>query len=61
MQNHHFDLQAGESIRLGSYTIKLVEIEGDGVVLEIDGPDGQVEVELIDAEDSRVEQEAVLV
>lgn len=40
MNNHHFDLSAGESIRLGAYTVTLVEIEGDAAVLEIEGPDG---------------------
>lgn len=41
MNNHQFDLSAGESIRLGAYTVTLLEIEGDAAVLEIEGPDGQ--------------------
>jgi len=60
MQNHLFDIQAGESIRLGNFTVKVLEVEGDGVVLEIDGPDGHVEVELVDSAECRSEQEAVL-
>jgi len=46
MNNHQFDLSAGESIRLGAYTITLLEIEGEAAVLEIEGPDGQELAEL---------------
>ncbi|MEQ9408100.1 MAG: hypothetical protein RIK87_10265 [Fuerstiella sp.] len=44
MQNHQFDLQTGESVRLGDYRVTLLEIVGDGVVLEIEGPDGECRV-----------------
>ena len=47
MQNHLFDLQAGESLRLGAYRVTLLEIEDDAAVLEIEGPDGEVHVEPI--------------
>ena len=41
MQNHHFDLKAGESIRLGEYKVTLLEVDSDGnAVLEIEGPGG---------------------
>lgn len=43
MQNHQFDLRAGESICLGDYKVTLLEIDDDGnVVLEIEGPEGEV-------------------
>ncbi len=48
MQNHQIDLRAGESIKLGQYKVTLLEIDGDGgVVLEIEGPDGDIQVEPI--------------
>ena len=41
MQNHHFDLRTGESIRLGEYKVTLLEVDNDGnAVFEIEGPDG---------------------
>ena len=62
MQNHQFELQSGESVRLGSYTVKLLGIEGDEVMLEIEGPDDGVVVELQEMLRNQVEHEsAVLV
>lgn len=64
MQNHQFDLSAGDSIRLGEFKVTLLEIEGEDAVLEIEGPDGEVTLEPLscDSEEERVEDElAVLV
>lgn len=47
MQNHQFDLQAGESVIFGNYKVTLLEIENDAAVLEIEGPDGEVRIEPI--------------
>ena len=42
MQNHQFELSAGESILLGEFKVTLLEIEGQDAVLEVEGPDGEV-------------------
>lgn len=47
MQNHQLDLQAGESVRIGAYSVTLLEIEDGAAVLEIEGPDGEVQIEPI--------------
>jgi hypothetical protein len=63
MQNHQFDLQSGESVRLGAYKVTLLEIEDDTVVLEIEGPDGSIRIEPISccsSENSFDEELAVL-
>ena len=59
MQNHHFDLQAGESLHLGEYTVTLVEIENDAAVLEIEGPDGDIQVEPISYSSAESDRELV--
>ncbi|MCA9048736.1 MAG: hypothetical protein KDA89_08405 [Planctomycetaceae bacterium] len=40
MQDHFFDLEPGQSVRLGEYRVTLLEVDGQAAVLEIDGPDG---------------------
>lgn len=45
MQNHQLDLSPGESIILGSYTVTLLEVENQEAVIQIEGPDGNVQVE----------------
>lgn len=57
MQNHQFDLQTGECIYLGDYKVTLLEVEGDAVVLEIEGPDGTFQVEPMGDRACRTEQE----
>ena len=59
MQNHNFDLQAGESLRLGEYTVTLIEIENDAAVLEIEGPDGDIQVEPINFSSAESDRELV--
>lgn len=59
MQNHQFDLSAGDSIRLGEFKVTLLEIEGEDAVLEIEGPDGEVTLEPLNcySEEAEVEDE----
>ena len=45
MLNHQFDLQAGESVVLGNLKVTLLEIEDDAAILEIEGPDGEIQIE----------------
>lgn len=45
MQNHQFDLQSGQTVLLGAYKVTLLEIEDDTAVLEIEGPDGSIQIE----------------
>ena len=62
MQNHLFDLQPGESVLLGDYSVTLLEIEDEAAVLEIQGPDGGVQMEPINFAAMEKEEElAVLV
>ena len=62
MQNHQFDLQTGESLCLGAYKLTLLEIENGAAVFEIEGPDGEVQVEPISFTTVEAEEtEAVLV
>ena len=57
MTNHQFDLQVGETIRLGDYKVTLLAVDGDGeVALEIEGPDGNVVVEPVCSDESRSEE-----
>jgi|GEM_PF-2004965 hypothetical protein len=63
MQNHQFDLQSGQSVRLGAYKVTLLEIEDDTAVLEIEGPDGSIQIEPISccsSENSFDEELAIL-
>jgi len=57
MQNHLFDLQPGEFILLGDYKVTLLEIEDEAAVLEIEGPDGGVQVEPISYTSVEAEEE----
>ena len=61
MQNHQFDLQAGESVSFGNYKVTLLEIENDAAVLEIEGPDGEIRIEPISVCAADVEEEFVAV
>ncbi|MCP4505708.1 MAG: hypothetical protein GY903_00575 [Fuerstiella sp.] len=62
MQNHLFDLQPGQSVLLGDYKVTLLGIEDEAAVLEIEGPDGEVQIEPVSCTEVEVEEElAVLV
>ena len=61
MKNHQFDLRAGEAIRLGDFKVTLLEVDGGEVVLEIEGPEGDIRlVEPVAAEVRTNEEELVL-
>lgn len=57
MQNHLFDLQPGESVLLGDYRVTLLEIEDEAAVLEIEGPDGGVQIEPVNFAAAETEEE----
>ncbi|MEO1981018.1 MAG: hypothetical protein ABGZ24_10920 [Fuerstiella sp.] len=57
MQNHLFDLQPGQSVLLGDYKVTLLEIEDEAAVLEIEGPDGEVQIEPISCTTAETEEE----
>ena len=57
MQNYLFDLQPGESVLLGDYSVTLLEIEDEAAVLEIQGPDGGVQIEPINFAAVETEEE----
>lgn len=59
MQNHQFDLKAGESVSFGNYKLTLLEIENDAAVLEIEGPDGEIQIRPLSACGAEAEQELV--
>jgi|GEM_PF-4167257 len=46
MRNHQFDLCLGESVQVGSYklTVQQVDAESQQAILEIEDPDGLVEL-----------------
>ena len=46
MRNHQFDLCLGESVQVDSYkvTVQQVDAESQQAVLEIEDPDGSVEL-----------------
>ena len=56
MTNHQFDLRVGETIRLGDYKVTLLEAdETDGdVVVEIEGPDGDIHLTPLVTDDCEV-------
>lgn len=58
-----FDLRSGETLRIGSFKVTLLEIEDGAAVLEIEGPDGEIQIEPVsfEFEKADAEQEAVLV
>jgi len=43
--HHQFDLQTGESVRLGDFKVTLLDVENGSAVFEIEGPDGEVSTE----------------
>ncbi|MEO2019555.1 MAG: hypothetical protein ABGZ53_34900 [Fuerstiella sp.] len=57
MQNHLFDLQPGQSVLLGDYKVTLLEIEDEAAVVEIEGPDGEVQIEPISCTAVETEEE----
>ena len=61
MQNHLFDLQCGESVCFGKFKVTLLEIEDDAAVLEIEGPDGTIQIEPIGLCSAEAENELVTV
>ena len=60
MLNHQFDLQAGESVVLGDFKVTLLEIEDDAAVLEIEGPDGEIQIEPVSIVSAEEEELAVV-
>ncbi len=50
MRSHQVDLEIRESIEIGNHTVTLhrIDDEGQQVVLEIEDPDGSVEIVSID-------------
>ena len=58
-----FDLRSGETLRVGSFKVTLLEIEDGAAVLEIEGPDGEIQIEPVSfcVEESANTEEAVLV
>ena len=50
MRNHQIDLEIGESIEIGNHTVTLhrIDDEGQQAVLEIEDPDGSVEILSVD-------------
>jgi len=50
MRNHQIDLDLGESIQIGSYkvTVQHVDAESQQAVLEVEDPDGLVELLTVD-------------
>ena len=61
MLNHQFDLQAGESVRLGNIKVTLLEIEDDAAILEIEGPDGEIQIEPVTLCSAEPKEELVAV
>ena len=60
MLNHQFDLQAGESVVLGDFKVTLLEIEDDAAVLEIEGPDGEIQIEPVSIVSAEEEELALV-
>lgn len=50
MRNHQIDLSLGESIQIGSFkvTIQQVDAESQQAILEVEDPDGSVELVTVD-------------
>ena len=50
MRNHQIDLDLGESIQIGNYkvTVRHVDAESQQAVLEVEDPDGLVELLTVD-------------
>lgn len=57
MQNLQLDLQAGDCLHLGDFKLTLLEIVEDAIVLEIEGPDGDVHVENLSLPSTEAEDE----
>ncbi|MEZ6125134.1 MAG: hypothetical protein R3C49_18460 [Planctomycetaceae bacterium] len=62
MQHLHFDLRTGESLRLGQFRVTVLEVDSEEVVLEIEGPGGETQIEVVRCAPSvSMNQEPVLV
>ena len=50
MRNHQFDLRTGESVQVGDHTVTAIEIDAgtQQAILEIEDPDGSVQVVAVD-------------
>ena len=50
MSNHQIDLEVGESIQIGTHTVtvQLIDAEANEAVLEIEDPDGSVQLVTVD-------------
>lgn len=60
MKNHQFDLRAGDAIRVGAFKVTLLEVDGGEVVLEIEGPEGDITLEPVAAATPHEEEALVL-
>ncbi len=49
MKSHQFDLKQGHILRIGIYSVTVLEIEDDNgeVVLQIEDPDGRREIAVL--------------
>ena len=58
-----FDLRSGETLRIGSIKVTLLEIEDGAAVLQIEGPDGEIQIEPVtfDIVEEECCEEALLV
>jgi hypothetical protein len=63
MRNHQIDLDLGESIQIGSYkvTVQHIDAESQQTVLEVEDPDGLVELLTVDMAVFQAEENLVLV
>lgn len=52
MSNHQIDLELGDSIQIGEHTVTLHQIDAEArqAVLEIEDPDGMVQVVTVDVD-----------
>ncbi len=62
MGNHQIDLDLGESVQIGSHkvTVKHVDAESQQAVLEIEDPDGSVELVAVDTAGLHAEEPALV-
>jgi hypothetical protein len=62
MRSHQVDLEIRESIEIGNHTVTLhrIDDEGQQVVLEIEDPDGSVEIVSIDVSVLQTEEPVLI-
>lgn len=58
MRNHQIDLELGESIEIGGHvvTVHRIDDEGQQAVLEIEDPDGSVQMVTVDVASIHLEE-----